>query len=353
MIKKILPLSKDVSSIAVIGQLADNKDIPLGSWRAQAISNSAVSLLEGVENVVEDKVQFAQGYTLVTGDRSFGKELELVADDRSRFDEAIQLASRSEVVVLALGEDCYQTGEGRSQVDVGLKGNQLELLEAITKVNRNVIVVLMTGRPVAIPEVTELAPAILETWHAGSEAGNAIADVLFGDYSPSGRLPVSFPYSSGQEPLYYNRKSTGRPVNKDENVFWSHYTDSPNEALFPFGYGQTYTEFNYNNLLIEKVDDGLEIQVEVSNIGERAGHEVVQVYVQDMFASLTRPTLELKAFDKIFFEENETKTIRLRLSKDAFSFFNNNGEKVFEPGLFKISVGPNAHDLMSETIQLD
>ena len=350
----LLPLNKEVKSVAVIGQLANSKDVPLGSWRAQAIPNSAVSLLEGIENAVSVNtvVKYAQGYTLTEGLRSFGKELTIVENDRSGFAKAIQVAKESEVVILALGEDCYQTGEGRSQVDIGLKSNQEELLEEIKKVNSNVVVILMTGRPVAIPKVAEQAPAILETWHAGSEAGNAIADVVFGDYSPSGKLPVSFPYFSGQEPLYYNRKSTGRPINKDENVFWSHYTDSPNEALFPFGYGLSYTNFEYANLNISLNSEGLAVSVDVTNTGKIAGEEVVQLYIKDVFASLTRPIRELKGFEKIKIAPGDSKTIQFSLTKDDLSFYNNSGEKVFEPGQFIISVGTNSVDLISKEITL-
>ena len=352
---RILPLSKEVRSIAVIGQLANSKDVPLGSWRAQAMTNSAVSLLEGIQSAVSTstKVQFEKGYTLTEGERSFGKELTIVEGDKSGFKAAIQLARESEVVILALGEDCYQSGEGRSQMNIELKANQDELLEEIKKANENVVVVLMTGRPVAIPKVAERATAILETWNAGSEAGNAIADVLFGDYSPSGRLPVSFPYQTGQEPLYYSRKSTGRPVNESENVFWSHYTDGPNEALFPFGYGLTYTAFNYNTLQVSKVDEGLEVAVEVRNVGGREGEEVVQLYIHDVSASLTRPLIELKGFEKVLINKGETKTVQFTLSKDDLSFYNNSGEKVFEPGLFKISIGPNSSDLINKTIQIN
>lgn len=351
----ILPLSKELGSIAVIGQLANDTDVPLGNWRAKAISNSAVSLLDGIKNAVSDKtkVSYAQGYTLTTGNRNFGTELTMVEGNKSGFAAAVALASKSEVVILALGEDCYQSGEGRSQMDVGLKAKQDELLSAIKKVNNNVVVVLMTGRPVAIPEVAKQANAILETWFAGSEAGNAVADVIFGDFSPSGKLPVSFPYHSGQEPLYYNRKSTGRPVNKDNNVFWSHYTDGPNEALFPFGFGLTYTSFKYDNLKIDETENGVEVTVDVSNAGDRDGEEVIQLYIQDLFASLTRPVIELKGFQKTVIKKGETSTVVFNLSKDDLSFFNNEGELVFESGKFKISVGTNSVDILSKTIQIN
>lgn len=348
----ILPLKKETKSIAVIGQLANDKDVPLGSWRAKAVSSSAVSLLEGIQNAVPagTKISYAQGYTLTVGDRFFGRELTIVEEDKTGFGEAIALARNSDVVILALGEDCFQSGEGRSQVDIRLKAHQDELLAKIRKVNKNVVVVLMTGRPVAIPEVAQNASAILETWFAGSESGNAIADVLFGDYSPSGKLPVSFPYHTGQEPLYYSRKSTGRPVNKDNNVFWSHYTDGPNEALFPFGFGLTYTDFEYSNLEVSKIEEGIQVSINVANVGSKDGEEVIQLYIQDIHASLTRPIIELKGFKKEMIRVGESKSIQFLLSKDDLSFYNNEGEKVFEAGKFKISIGTNSVDLLSKTI---
>lgn len=350
----LLPLKKENQSIAVIGQLANDKDIPLGSWRAQAITNSAVSLLEGIQIAVgsTSKVRYARGYTLTEGVRAFGDELSIVENDRSGFQEAIDLAHESDVVILALGEDCFQSGEGRSQVDVGLKGDQERLLEEIKKVNNNILVILMTGRPVAIPKVDQLSTAILETWQAGSEAGNAIADVIFGDHVPSGKLPVSFPYHSGQEPLYYNRKSTGRPINKDNNVFWSHYTDSPNEALYPFGFGLSYTTFKYENLSAFVEENGVEISVDVTNTGDLDGEEVVQVYIQDVVASLTRPILELKAYKKALIKSGVTETFQFYLSKDDLGFFTNEGIKVFESGEFIISVGSNSSELQSLNITL-
>jgi beta-glucosidase len=351
----ILPLNKDVKSIAVIGQLANSKDVPLGSWRAQAVTNSAVSLLEGIENAVSERteVAFAQGYTLTEGNRTFVTELNIVEGDRSGFKEAIKLAKRSDVVILALGEDCFQSGEGRSQVDIGLKGNQDELLAELKKVNERVVVVLMTGRPVAIPKVAQHASAILETWFAGSEAGNAIADVLFGDYSPSGKLPASFPHATGQVPLYYGRKSTGRPVNKEGNVFWSHYTDGPNEALFPFGFGLTYTSFAYKNLNVTAEGRSVNVVVDVSNTGDRDGEEVVQLYIKDVASSMTRPILELKGFQKLAIKKGETKQVRFTLGQDDLAYYDNSGDLQFEPGAFIISVGTNSVNLLSERISLN
>lgn len=351
----LLPLERDVRSIAVIGQLAASKDIPLGSWRAQAIPNSAVSLVEGIKSIASEgtTVKYAQGYTLSKGERTFGKELTLVEGDQSGFSEAIELARNSEVVVMAMGEDCYQSGEGRSQMDVGLKGDQIALLEEIKKVNPNVVVVLMTGRPVAIPKVTQMVPALLQAWFAGTEAGNAVADVLFGSYNPSGKLPVSFPYHTGQEPLYYSQKSTGRPINRDENVFWTHYTDGPNEALFPFGFGLSYTNFDYDGLEVLATESGVDVSVEVSNTGSMDGEEVVQLYIQDVFASLVRPTLELKGFEKIMIQAGETKSVQFKLSKESLSYYDASGSLIFEPGDFKIAVGPNSRELLTQSITIN
>ena len=350
----ILPLSKDVGSIAVIGQLANSKDVALGNWRAQAEANSAVSLLEGVKNAVSNRTQvrFAEGYKLTEGIREFGRELTFVEGDKSGFRKAVQLASQSEVVILALGEDCYQTGEGRSQLDVGLKSNQKELLEAIRKVNDNIVVVLMTGRPVAIPKIAEQSSAILETWFAGSEAGNAIADVLFGDYNPSGKLPVSFPHITGQEPLYYNAKSTGRPNSKAPYVFWAHYTDGPNEALFPFGHGLSYTTFDYSDFSVTEQGEKLIAHVTVTNSGDRTGEEVVQLYIRDLVASPVRPVLELKGFRNTSLQAGESQKITFELTRDELASYDQAGDLVFEAGEFEISVGTSSVELMTKRIEL-
>ncbi|MEM0940903.1 MAG: beta-glucosidase BglX [Bacteroidota bacterium] len=352
--ENILPLEKNLHSIAVIGQLANSKDVPLGSWRAQAITNSAVSVLEGIESAVpKTKVVYAQGYTLTKGDRSFTQELTIVEGDKSGFDEAIRLSKRSDLVVLVLGEDCFQSGEGRSQTDIALKGNQIDLIKKINEVNKNIVVVLMTGRPVPLTEVSENSKAILQTWFAGSEAGNAIADVLFGDFSPAGKLPVSFPYHGGQEPLYYCRKSTGRQFNRENNVFWSHYTDGPNDALYPFGYGLTYTTFEYSNLDIAKTNKGVSIDVDITNTGERAGTEVVQLYIRDVAASLARPIKELKGFQKKKIDKGKTLTIEFNLTIEDLSFYNTEGEKVYEPGEFEIMVGPDSKSVLSKKVTLE
>jgi beta-glucosidase len=354
---ELLPLDKRRGSIAVIGALAADKDTPLGSWRARAIPNSAVSLLEGIRAAVGDQVDvtYAEGAPLVVGERSFLRELEFNTEDTSGFAEAVAAAEAADVVVIAVGEEAFQSGEARSQVDIRLKGVQQELLEEMHAANPNLVVVLMNGRPLVLDRVAANAPAILETWHLGSEAGNAIADVLFGDYNPSGRLPVSFPHHVGQEPLYYNQKNTGRPQRRGD-VFWSHYTDAPNGALYPFGYGLSYTNFEYSDVALS--DDSLEIggeltvDVTVENTGKRAGTEVVQLYVRDLVASVTRPVKELKGFQLVELEPGARRSVRFTLTAGDLSFHTARGRWEAEPGEFAVYVGRDSEDLQQRRFVL-
>jgi len=353
----ILPLSKEVKSVAVIGQLAGSKDIPLGNWRGQAVTNSAVSLLEGVQSAVSDqsKVAFAEGYILSTGTRDFIHELDIQPGDESGFAESIRLAKSSEVVIMAVGEDCFQTGEGRSQADIALKGNQQQLLMEVLKVNKNVIVVLMNGRPLAIPEVMDQAPAIIEAWFAGSEAGNAIADVIFGDYNPSGKLPVSFPHHVGQEPLHYDRKNTGRPVTNDFDsglVFWSHYTDAPTESLLPFGFGLSYSTFEYSNFSVTPKEKGATVTVDVTNSSKIDGTETVQVYVRDVVATVTQPVKRLVDFQQMEVSAGETRKVTFDLSEEDFGFYHKNYDFYAEDGVFDVMIGGNSRDLQSIGVTL-
>ncbi len=356
--RSILPLKKAGQKIAVIGQLASSKDVVLGSWRAQAIPNSGISILEGIQGAVErsTSVSYARGYTLTKGDRTFRFELDIVEGDRSGFSEAVQVAGRSDVVILVMGEDCFQTGEGRSQVDIALKGNQEDLLKEILKVNKNVIAVLMNGRPLAIPYVAENVPAIVETWYLGSEMGNAVADVLFGDYNPTGKLPVSFPYHVGQEPLYYYVKNTGRPVPNEFDagmVFWAHYTDSPKKALFPFGYGLSYSSFEYSDLQLTAVEKGVNVSVKVTNTSEVDGVETAQVYIRDIHASETRPAKQLVDFRKIAISAGQSETVTFTLSTEDLGFYHAGYSFYAEPGVFKIMVGGDSQNLLTEDIELD
>jgi len=344
---QLLPLKKENQKIALIGELASDKDVPLGSWRAKAITGSAVSLLEGMQNAVAQpaNLTFAKGPVFVSGESKFTVHLEFNTTDRTGIAEAVKVAKSADVVVLALGENCFQTGEGRSQTDIRMKGLQQELLEAVCAANKNVVVVLMNGRPMDISWMAENVPSIVEAWHLGSEAGNGIADVLFGDYNPAGKLPVSFPRAVGQVPLYYNHKSTGRPSG-DGNVFWSHFTDAPNDALFPFGYGLSYTTFEYSDLKISATEisngDQLLVSVNVKNTGSVAGQEVVQLYIRDLVGSITRPVKELKAFNKISLNPGESKLVNFELDENDLAFWGADNQFRVEPGDFKLWVGTNS-----------
>lgn len=360
--RNILPLSKEIKSLAVIGALANDKDTPIGSWRAQTEDNSAVSLLEGIEQAVsaDTEVNFAQGYTLAVGEREFINELTFAEDDGSDIPEAVELAKKSDAVIVAIGEEAFQTGEGRSQTDISLKGVQLELLKELQMVNNHVVVVLMNGRPIAEPWMYENMPSILESWHLGTEAGNGIADVIFGDYNPAGKLPVSIPRSVGQIPIFYNHLSTGRPVRREntspEFVFWSHYTDVEKSPQYYFGHGLSYTTFEYKNLKLSadsmKMDGKITVSVDVTNTGDRAGEEVVQFYIQDVAASTIRPVRELKNFKKLMFEPGETKTISFEVTEETLAFYG--ADKTFkaETGDFVFMVGGNAVDVLKANFSL-
>lgn len=356
----ILPLAKQGGTIAVIGPLADDRDSPLGAWRAQGETNSAVSLLEGIRCAVgsNKRVLYAQGAELTVGPRSHKQPLQFNTTDRSGFPAAIAAAREAEVVVLAIGEDGFQTGEGRSQADIGLKDLQLELLREIQKVNRRVVVVLMNGRPLAIEDWAESVPAIVEAWQPGSTAGLAVADVLFGDYNPSGRLPVSFPRRVGQLPLYYNRKSTGRPTMPPApgEVYWSHYEDAPNTPLYPFGFGLSYTTYEYSAPRLSAATLGphgsLEVAVTVANRGSVKGRTAVQLYVRDLVGSVTRPVKELKGFRLVELAPGEVRDVAFTLSPADLAFYTVRRRWEAEPGEFKVFVGGNSEDVKSASFTL-
>ncbi len=348
----LLPISKDIKSIAVIGPLANDKDTPIGNWRAKGETNSAISMLEGIKNAVSPstKITYQQGVSILTEEypkgRGFLMPLNFNMTDKSGIPAAVNAAKNAEVVVLAIGEVALQTGEGRSQTNINLIGVQQDLLEAVYAVNKNVIVVLMNGRPMDISWTAENIPSILECWHLGSQSGNAIADVLFGDYNPSGKLPVSFPHNVGQEPLYYNQKNTGRPFSPT-HVTFSGYRDAPKKALYSFGYGLSYTTFKYENLKLDNTEIPINGEIvatlEVSNTGNRKGEEVVQLYIRDLVGSLTRPIKELKGFQKIELDVGETKTITFTINSETLHFYTANRKWEVEPGDFNIWVGGDSN----------
>tara|TARA_R110002073_G_scaffold40547_5_gene114952 strand:+ start:52094 stop:54418 length:2325 start_codon:yes stop_codon:yes gene_type:complete len=358
----LLPLSKDIKSIAIIGPLAADSDSPLGNWRGKAAYNSAVSVLEGIKNALgtNTKINYAKGVdltipTVAPGENQFLHPLKFNTTNKMGIAAAVEAAKKSEVVVLAIGENAYQTGEGRSQTNIGFRGLQNELLEAIYNVNKNIVIVLLNGRPMDLSRVSEIAPALLECWHLGSESGNAIADVLFGDYNPSGKLPVSFPHNVGQEPLYYNQKNTGRPYS-EKHVTYSGYRDAPKTALYPFGYGLSYTSFSYSDIKLNKneipINGELTVSVNLTNTGNRTGEEVVQLYIRDLVASLIRPTKELKGFEKVLLKAGETKTITFTINTETLAFYTANKKWEVEPGNFNVWIGGDSNTNLKETFKV-
>jgi beta-glucosidase len=345
----LLPLRRQTGTIAVIGPLAADKDAPLGSWRGQGGVDSAVSLLEGIQSAVGagTRVLHAEGMKLITGPRDFQSAPVFAEDDRSGFPAAVEAARQADVVVMALGEGAFQSGEGRSQVDIGLKGLQDEFLREVREANPNVVVVLMAGRPLVIPWMAENVPAIVNAWHLGSEAGHAIADVLFGDHDPSGKLPSVFPRHGGQVPLYYAQKNTGRPAT--DSVFTSRYIDESNEPLYPFGFGLSYTTFELSAPRLSATEMGrretLEVTATVKNTGERPGTEVVQLYVRDLVGSVTRPVKELRGFERVALEPGESRDVTFTLSAADLAFYTAAGTWEAEPGDFIVFVGPDSRDL--------
>jgi len=353
----LLPLEKGIGSIAVIGPLANDKDSPLGNWRGQGVTNSAVSLLEGVKAAVSPgtRVIYAEGARLITGARNFQAPPVYNTTDRSGFPAAVEAARSADVVLLALGEDAFQSGEGRSQAEIGLKGLQDELFRAVVDANKKVVVVLMSGRPLTIGPVAEAVPALVEAWLLGSESGHAIADVLFGDYNPTGKLPVSFPRVVGQEPLYYGHKNTGRP-GPEAGVTWSRYTDVPNDPLYPFGFGLSYTTFAYADPTLSATEIGrdgqLQVTVTVTNSGKRAGTEIAQLYVRDIVGSVTRPVKELKGFQQVELAPGESRDVTFTIRPADLAFYTAQGRWEAEPGSFKVFVGGNSRDVKQASFTL-
>lgn len=339
----VLPLKKEGQKIALIGALAADKNSPLGSWRIASDDNTAVSVLEGMQAYKGNALVYKKGADVSLGGTAFIEEVKINTTDKSEFDEAIAAAKNADVVVMVLGEHGFQSGEARSRTDLQLPGVQQDLLEAVYKVNTNIVLVLNNGRPLAITWADKHIPAIVEAWQLGTQTGNAVAQVLYGDYNPSGKLPMTFPRRVGQVPIYYNYKNTGRPTNKEGNVFWSHYIDSEKTPLYPFGHGLSYAKFEYANLKLNgkqfKVGEDITVSVDVKNTGAYDGKEVVQLYIRDLVGSVTRPVRELKGFELVEIKTGETKTITFKLNKETLGFYNNQGEYIIEPGDFKVFVG--------------
>ncbi len=351
----LLPLKKQGQKIALIGPLADEKNSPLGSWRLGSDDNTAVSVLEGMQQYKGNTLLFEKGLNLVEGNASFTQHINVNTTDRSEIKKAVNTAKNADVVVLVLGEHGFQSGEGRSRTELNLPGLQQELLEEVYKANKNIVLVLTNGRPLTIEWADENIPTIIEAWQLGTQSGNAIASVLYGDYNPSGKLPMTFPRNVGQVPIYYNYKNTGRPK-EEPNVFWSHYIDSKNTPLYPFGHGLSYTTFKYSNFKIHgdtfNIKDTVKVTVDLKNTGKLDGKEVVQLYIRDLVGSVTRPVRELKGFELVNLKKGESKTIEFNLSKKELGFYNNEGEHIIEAGKFQVFIGGSSTTTLEKEFEL-
>ncbi|MFN2512736.1 MAG: glycoside hydrolase family 3 N-terminal domain-containing protein [Pyrinomonadaceae bacterium] len=341
--KDVLPLAKSVRSIALIGPLADSQKDMIGSWTGDGKAEDAITLLQGLKSKLpQAKINYAKG-------------CEVGCETADGFEDAVRAASESDAVILAVGESAEMSGEAASRTSLDLPGRQLDLVKAVQATGKSTIVVLMNGRPLTINWIAENTPAILETWFAGSQAGNSIADVLFGDVNPGGKLPVTFPRAVGQIPFYYNYLNTGRPPDVKQK-YTSKYLDVPWTPLFPFGHGLSYTQFKITNLQLSatriSANGKLTVTVDVENVGKRAGDEVVQLYVQDVVASMSRPVKELKGFERVTLGPGEKRRIEFALKPEQLGFYNRQMRFVVEPGDFKVMVGPNSQDLIEASFQL-
>ncbi len=355
----ILPLKKEGQKIALIGALAADKNSPLGSWRIAADDDSAISVLEGMQKYKGNELKYAIGAEVSLGETSFIHETKINTDDKTKFQEAIDLAKQSDIVVMVLGEIGFQSGEARSRTKLDLPGVQQDLLEKVYEVNKNIVLVLNNGRPLTVSWADKHIPAIVEGWQLGSQSGNAIAQVLYGDYNPSGKLPMSFPRDVGQVPIYYNYKNTGRPIEPEPDVvFWSHFSDQENTPLYAFGHGLSYTTFAFENLttkIINKSAGNPEVivSIDIKNTGKVKGKEVVQLYIRDLFASITRPVKELKGFEIVELKPGEIQTVQFFLKKEELGFYDNQGKFLIEPGEFEVFVGGSSDRTIQSGFQLE
>ena len=332
---QLLPLKKSGQKILLLGSLASSKNSPLGSWRIASDNNTAISVLEGLKNYNGNRLNFFEGPKLITEEPTFLTEVNYNTTDKSGLEEAKQAAKSADIIVMVLGEHSFSTGEARSRTDINLPGLQEEFLKEIYKINHNIVLILNNGRPMSINWASENIPAIVEAWHLGTESGNAVAQILYGDYNPSGKLPMTFPRNAGQIPIYYNNYATGRYVDKDNNVFWSHYSDVDKTPLYPFGFGLSYTTFEYSDFKINEKsfskEESIHVSVTLKNTGKYEGAEVVQLYIQDEFASVARPIKELKAFELVNLKPGESKKITFPITEKELGFYNNQGDFVVEP----------------------
>lgn len=350
--KNLLPLKKSGQKILLLGSLAESKNSPLGSWRIAAENNTAVSVLEGMKAYKGNQLNFVEGPKLTTSEPTFLTEVNYNTTDKNGLEEAKNAAKNADVIVMVLGEHGFSSGEARSRTNIDLPGLQEEFLKEIFKINPNIVLVLNNGRPLTINWASENIPAIVEAWHLGTQAGNAVSQVLYGDYNPGGKLPMTFPRNVGQIPVYYNHLNTGRPFDKDKNVFWSHYSDVEKTPLYPFGFGLSYTKFEYSDLKINKKlfskGENIQVSFTLKNTGKYDGREVAQLYIQDEFASVARPVKELKGFDIVELKSGESKKVSFNLTEKELGFYDNSGNFIVEQGTFKVMVGGNSEDVIKD-----
>ena len=344
---ELLPLKKQNQKIAIIGQLANDKNSTLGNWRSQVEYNSAVSVVEGMKKYKGNKTLYQKGVDLYYGETNFHNRVKINFKDKSDFEKAKLAAATSDIVIMVLGEEGHQSGEGRSRTNINLPGLQKELLKEIKKVNKNIVLVVMSGRPLDLTWEDKNIPAIVQAWQLGSRSGDAIAQVLYGDYNPSGKLTMSFPRNVGQVPVYYNFKNTGRPSTSIEQVTNSGYADVENSPLYSFGYGLSYTNFSYSDLKISSdsmtKNSKINASVTVSNTGRFKGEEVVQLYLRDIVGSIARPMKEIKGFEKIELDPGESKTVNFEIDNSLLEFYSYNNIWESEAGKFQLFIGTDSN----------
>ncbi|MFZ9387364.1 MAG: beta-glucosidase BglX [Chitinophagaceae bacterium] len=364
--KNVLPLQK-TGTIALVGPLGDTKENMPGTWSVSTDLKTAVTVREGLQNAVGDKatILYAKGSNLVADSNyemratMFGRSLGRGSrSDAEMLKEALAVAEKADVIVAALGESSEMSGESSSRTDIGIPKVQKDLLKALLKTGKPVVLLLFAGRPMTLKWEEENVPAILNAWFGGTEAGNAIADVLFGDVNPSGKLTTTFPQNLGQVPIYYAHKNTGRPIGEGKwfQKYRSNYLDVSNEPLYPFGYGLSYTTFTYSPVRLStqvmNSKGTVTASVTVTNSGSREGKEVVQLYIRDLVGTVTRPVKELKGFQKIFLKPGESREVLFKISVNDLKFYNSDLKFVAEPGDFKIFIGGNSRDVKEADLKL-
>lgn len=338
---RLLPLSKQTKTIALIGPFVKAVKDNLGFWSLEWDDDSSriVSLWDGIKNKVSNQTKLL-----------YAKGCNINDNEEDGFEEAVKIAEQSDVIIMSMGEARDMSGEAKSRSSIELPGVQEKLIQAIHATGKPVIVLINAGRPLIFNWTADHIPAILYTWWLGTEAGNAIADVLFGDYNPSAKLVMSFPRTEGQIPIYYNHYNTGRPAANDSDVSYvSAYIDLPNSPKFPFGYGLSYTTFLYSDISLSKKNissaEKLEASVTVTNTGNYDGEETVQMYIRDITGSVVRPVQELKRFQKIFLKKGESREVKFIIDINDLKFYNDKLQYIYEPGDFEIMIGKNSQDV--------